>query len=89
MQLIQLSNASTPIIREPSRLSENIRRCGWLSRVFGCWHTELSRPFSSQGQTYRVCLGCGARREFDPRTWKMQGKFYYNLPKEAHSIRAI
>jgi hypothetical protein len=88
MQPIQLSIASTSITRETTRPSENIRTCGWLSRVFGCWHTELSRPFSTQGQTYRVCLACGARRQFNPRTWKMQGKFYYNPPKEAHSIEA-
>ncbi len=89
MQLIQLSIASTPIIRETSRPSENIRSCARLSRLFGCWHMELSWPFSSQGQTYRVCLACEARRQFNPRTWTMQGKFYYNLPKGAHSIKAI
>jgi len=89
MQLIQLSIASSPLIRETSRPSENTRSCGWLSRVFGCWHMELSWPFSSQGQTYRACLACGARRQFNPGTWKLQGKFYYVLPKGAHSIKAI
>ena len=81
--------ASGPIVRETSRPSENIRSCRWLSRVFGCWHTKLSRPFSSQSQTYPVRLACGARRQFNPRTLEMQGKFYYNLPKRAHSIKAI
>jgi len=26
--------------------------------------------------------------QFNPRTWKMLGKFYYNLPKGTHSIKA-
>jgi hypothetical protein len=52
----------------------------WLNRLVGCWHKEMSRPFSSQGQTYRVCLDCGARRQFNVGSWEMQGSFYYNLP---------
>ena len=51
-----------------------------LNRLFGCWHTEMSRPFSSQGQTYRTCLSCGAQRQFNLKRWKMQGDFYYRLP---------
>jgi hypothetical protein len=48
-----------------------------MARVFGCWHTEMSRPFSHQGQAYRVCLNCGAQRRFNLGHWKMQGDFYY------------
>jgi hypothetical protein len=50
---------------------------GRLNRLFGCWHSEMSRPFSNDGQSYRVCLSCGARRQFDIRTWETQGDFYY------------
>ncbi|HVQ38089.1 MAG TPA: hypothetical protein VMS31_11185 [Pyrinomonadaceae bacterium] len=50
---------------------------GGLNRLFGCWHSEMSRPFSSDGQTYKVCLGCGARRQFNIRSWELQGGFYY------------
>jgi hypothetical protein len=57
---------------------------GGLSRLFGCWHSEMSRPFSSEGQSYRVCLGCGARRQFNIRSWKTQGAFYYGLPMTKH-----
>jgi len=62
---------------------------GWMTRVLGCWHRELSRPFSSQGQTYRVCVRCGARRPFNLGSWEMQGNFYYSLPtpKESSSPR--
>jgi hypothetical protein len=60
--------------------SSNPGVIGWMTRVLGCWHRELSRPFSSQGQTYRVCVRCGARRPFNLVSWKMQGDFYYSLP---------
>ena len=49
----------------------------WVARVFGCWHMEMSRPFSQQGQAYRVCLNCGAQRQFNLGNWEMQGEFYY------------
>jgi hypothetical protein len=52
---------------------------GWFTRVFGCWHKEMSRPFTDQ-ETYRTCLDCGARRQFNLRRWEMQGDFYYGLP---------
>jgi hypothetical protein len=53
---------------------------GWFTRIFGCWHKEMSRPFTDRGQTYRSCLDCGARRQFNLRRWEMQGDFYYGLP---------
>ena len=31
---------------------------------FGCRHKELSRPFSTGGETYKVCLKCGAHFPF-------------------------
>jgi hypothetical protein len=52
----------------------------WFARLFGCWHKEMSRPFTDHGQTYRSCLDCGARRQFNLRRWEMQGDFYYGLP---------
>lgn len=48
-----------------------------VARVFGCWHAELSRPFSRDGRAYRTCLSCGAQRQFNLGNWKMQGSFYY------------
>jgi hypothetical protein len=53
---------------------------GWFARMFGCWHKEMSRPFTDQGQTYRTCIDCGAHRQFNLRRWEMQGNFYYGLP---------
>ena len=88
MQLIQSSNANTPVIKETNRPSENIRSGGWLSRVFGCWHMELSRPIPARVRHIESVLDVEHVGQFNPRTWKMLGKFYYNLPKGTHSIKA-
>ena len=61
---------------------------GGLNRIFGCWHSEMSRPFSHDGQAYRTCLSCGARREFNTGSWKTEGDFYYRLPTSKH-FRAL
>jgi len=50
----------------------------FVARVFGCWHADLSRPFSREGRAYRTCLSCGAQRRFNLRNWEMHGKFYYS-----------
>ena len=49
----------------------------WLIGILGCTHKQMSRPFSRQGENYRVCIGCGAHRRFDPQTWDSRGPFYY------------
>ena len=49
----------------------------WVGNLFGCQHREMSRPFSRQGETYRVCINCGARRHFDDRTWVSSGRHYF------------
>ncbi|HEX6283584.1 MAG TPA: hypothetical protein VFZ71_01865 [Pyrinomonadaceae bacterium] len=52
----------------------------FMARVFGCRHTDLSRPFSRGGRAYRSCLHCGAQRQFNLGNWQMQGDFYYRKP---------
>jgi hypothetical protein len=51
----------------------------FVARVFGCWHVDMSRPFSRGGRAYRTCLSCGAQRHFNLRNWESQGKFYYSV----------
>jgi hypothetical protein len=58
-------------------VNQNSGVAGWITRLFGCWHKEMSRPFSLYGQTYRTCLDCGARRQFNAESWEMQGDYYY------------
>ncbi len=45
--------------------------------IFGCQHRQMSRPFSRHGETYRVCITCGGRRQFDEKTWNSSGSYYY------------
>lgn len=52
------------------------KRLGLLSRIVGCSHKNLSRPFVEEGIGYKTCLNCGARSPFDPVTFKSDGKFY-------------
>ena len=53
---------------------------GFLTKMFGCRHKEMSRPLSLYGQTYRTCLACGARRQFNLKNWEMEGDYYYGQP---------
>jgi len=46
-----------------------------VKRVFGCWHSKLSLPFTRGDETYRTCINCGARRRFDLDQWVSVGGF--------------
>jgi hypothetical protein len=37
-------------------------------RVFGCHHSNVSRPFTLRSRTYRVCCGCGAEFDYSLKT---------------------
>ena len=39
-----------------------------LDILFGCHHLNLSRVFTLQGETYRVCCDCGARFAYSLET---------------------
>jgi hypothetical protein len=65
--------------RRPQGLTAQLSN--WLARVFGCRHGEMSRPFTHDGESYRACLECGARRQFDSTRWEMTGAYYYDRPK--------
>jgi hypothetical protein len=83
MQANQLTIA-TPNVGQINSSSVTAKISDWVARVFGCWHTEMSRPFSHQGHAYRVCLNCGAQRQFNLGNWKMQGEFYYGNATTTH-----
>lgn len=40
--------------------------------LFGCRHTNLSRVFTLDGRTYRVCLGCGAKFGYSLETMSLE-----------------
>lgn len=52
-----------------------------LKGIFGCWHSDMNSPFTRDGETYRVCMSCGARRRFDLERWETVGPFYYEEPR--------
>ncbi len=36
-----------------------------LDLLFGCWHRNLSRPFTLSGWAYEVCRNCGKKIAYD------------------------
>lgn len=52
-------------------------RIGLLGKIFGCWHKNMSRPFTNRNASYRACVDCGARKQFDTQTLKTFGPFYF------------
>jgi hypothetical protein len=60
---------------------------GVLRRAFGCWHLQMSLPFTRDNETYRACVSCGARRRFDLDQWAMVGDFYHPQRQPALYVR--
>ena len=42
-----------------------------MNWLFGCRHRELSRAFTSDNETYKVCLKCGARLRYSWQTMSL------------------
>lgn len=53
------------------------KKVGLLTKFFGCDHKNISRPFIAGKISYRTCLQCGARKQFNIDTFKTFGDFYY------------
>jgi hypothetical protein len=68
---------------QKEQVKKEVKRVGFFAGLFGCWHQELSRPFTTANQSYRVCLCCGARRHFNPETLQTYGNFYFSLAVKA------
>lgn len=43
-----------------------------LDFLFGCHHGHLSRVFTLDCETYRVCFDCGARFEYSMETMSIE-----------------
>ncbi len=52
-------------------------KVGIFAKLFGCEHNNISRPFTTRGTSYRTCLNCGARKQFNSETLETFGSFYY------------
>ena len=44
-----------------------------VNRLLGCWQHDLSRPFTRNGKSYRVCVKCGIYKSFNLDTFRTQG----------------
>ena len=53
------------------------QKMGVITKLFGCWHNNISRPFIQGKTAYRSCLQCGARKQFNPETLETHGNFYF------------
>ena len=52
-----------------------------------CWHRKMSRPFTRDGETYRVCLRCGMHRQFDLQGWQTKGDYYNSRVRHDAPLR--
>jgi len=43
-----------------------------LDFLFGCHHANLSRVFTLQDETYRVCCDCGAKYAYSLKTMSIE-----------------
>jgi hypothetical protein len=69
-----ITNERTSIEPDQRVFGEKV---GILTKLFGCWHDNISRPFVDGKTAYRTCLKCGARKRFNPETLLTEGDFYY------------
>jgi hypothetical protein len=53
------------------------RKVSLMTKLFGCRHGNIGRPFTSGETAYRSCLNCGARKQFNPETLETHGTFYF------------
>ena len=73
---MELAVAHSPRMSWPDTEGAVDSAVGLLNRVFGCWHREMSLPFTRKDETYRTCVACGARRRFDLDRWTTAGPYY-------------
>jgi hypothetical protein len=71
------------MMRDQAERSRALKRCrqSFVQRLLGCWQHDLSRPFTREGKTYRVCTKCGLSRDFNLNTFKTHGVSYTLPPK--------
>jgi hypothetical protein len=53
-----------------------------LELAFGCHHSKLSRVFTIEGHSYKVCCDCGAKFDYSLRTMS-------TIPHHRHLLAAL
>ena len=51
-----------------------------LNFAFGCRHGKLSRVFTLEGRSYKVCCDCGAHFDYSLRTMSIVPQHYKLFP---------
>jgi hypothetical protein len=75
-RLLELNNKKNKVASQIDHLVFG-QKMSLLAKVFGCWHSNISRPFVQGKTAYRSCLKCGARKQFNPDTLETRGGFYF------------
>ncbi len=73
--ILQRNKSADSIVYQTDREFGN--KIGLFGKLFGCWHKQISRPFTIGNDSYRACLNCGARKHFDTNNLKTYGSFHY------------
>lgn len=78
MTSFALQNVFQNLRLKETMLDEKVfgKKLGFVSRLLGCRHSRLTRPFGSGGSAYLSCLECGARKHFNPDTLETSRGFY-------------
>lgn len=76
MQGILENSLITESLNERSNEQAGMK-IGVFGKLFGCWHKRLTRPFTDKNVSYRACLECGARKNFNTQSFKTSGPFYF------------
>jgi len=67
--------------------NEKVNTQTLAARVFGCWHMKLSRPITKNSNTYRYCVKCGLRRNYDLKNSQSTGSFYSpSIAEDLHFV---
>ena len=83
MTTVFFSNKLLTLNKKKNKETNNIdnyvfgQKMGVMTKLFGCWHNNISRPFVQGKTAYRSCLQCGARKQFNPETLETYGGFYF------------
>jgi uncharacterized membrane protein len=60
-----------------------------LDFLFGCHHSHLSRVFTIDGRTYRVCCDCGAKFKYSLASVCIEQRFgAFDHPTPTRSLLA-
>ena len=78
MASFALQNVFQNLRFKETTLDEKVfgKKLGFVSRLLGCQHRRLTRPFGTGGTAYLSCLECGARKHFNPETLETSRSFY-------------